>query len=132
MSGLLKRVLRRDGEGIAYKEAKKLARHEDVEVRAALAARDDVRPEILYFLAEDEEPAVRRVIAANAYTPRQADRLLAEDVDDEVRRDLALKIGRLAPQLSAEQKDQLREITFEILSILASDQFPQEIGRAHV
>ncbi len=129
MSGLLKRVLRRDGdgadEGIVYESAKELARHEDVEVRAALAARDDVRPEILYFLAEDESPAVRRVIAANASTPRQADRLLAEDVDDEVRRDLAYKIGRLVPQLNAEQKDQLRELTFEILSILASDQLPQ-------
>ena len=94
-------------------------------MRAALAAREDVRPEILYFLAEDESPAVRRVIAANASTPRQADRLLAEDVDDEVRRDLAYKIGRLVPQLSAEQKDQLREVTFEILAILASDQLPQ-------
>lgn len=127
MSGVLKRALHRDGDDgrISYETAKALARHDDVEVRAALAAREDVRPEILYFLAEDESPAVRRVIAGNAHTPRQADRLLAEDVDDEVRRDLALKIGRLVPQLSAEQKDQVREITFEILAILARDKLPQ-------
>ena len=68
---------------------------------------------------------MRREIAANASTPRQADRVLAEDVDDEVRCELAQKIGRLVPRLSDEEKDHLRELTFEILDMLARDQLPQ-------
>ena len=39
---------------IGYDEAKRLARDGDPAVRAHLAARDDVWPEILYFLAEDD------------------------------------------------------------------------------
>ncbi len=129
MSGLLGRVLGlgRDAAPatIGYKEAKKLARDGDVEARRPLAADVGMRPEILYFLAGDPSPIVRREIAANASTPRQADRVLAEDVDDEVRCELAQKIGRLVPRLSDEEKDQLRELTFEILDMLARDQLPQ-------
>ncbi|MFQ5785507.1 MAG: DUF2336 domain-containing protein [Alphaproteobacteria bacterium] len=129
MSGLLNRIVRRAGratrDAISYEQTKDLARHADATARAELAAREDVRPEILYYLAEDESPSVRRAIAANTQTPRQADRLLAEDVDDEVRCDLALKIGRLVPQLSAAQKDKVQNLTFEILEVLARDQLPR-------
>ncbi len=129
MSGFLNRIFRRNGaktaESISYEEAKRLARHIDESVRAKVAARDDVRPEILYFLVDDDSPAVRRALAANDYTPRQADRLLADDADDEVRCDLALKIGRLMPQLSDEQKDHLHNLALEILDVLAQDQLPR-------
>ena len=54
---------------IAYKEAKKLARDRNPAVRSELAERDDVRPEILYFMAEDKMPEVRRRVAANSATP---------------------------------------------------------------
>ncbi|MFQ5958756.1 MAG: DUF2336 domain-containing protein, partial [Alphaproteobacteria bacterium] len=94
-------------------------------MRAQLAARPDVRPEILYYLVDDESPAVRRALAANGKTPRQADRLLAEDADGEVRCDLAFKIGRLTPQLSDEQKDHLRKLALESLDVLAQDQLPR-------
>lgn len=129
MSGLLNRVLKRKGSTggppPSYEEAKKAARHHDTKVRKQLAAREDVKPEILYFLAEDESPAVRRVIAANLTTPRQADRLLAQDVDAEVRCDLAHKIGRLVPHLSDQEKDSLQDLTFEIVELLANDQLPR-------
>lgn len=129
MSGLLNRILKRkDGTGGAppsYEDAKKTARHQDTKVRKRLAAREDVKPEILYFLAEDESPAVRRIIAANVNTPRQADRLLAEDVDGEVRGDLALKIGRLVPHLSEKEKGSLQDLTLEIVELLANDQLPR-------
>ncbi len=133
MTGLLGRVFDRSGgEGsatVAYGQAKQHARHPDAEVRRQLAARDGARggapPEILYYLAADVSPIVRRAIAANANTPRQADRLLAEDVDDEVRCALARKIGRLVPQLSDEEKDQLQRLTLEIVDILAHDQLPR-------
>ncbi len=110
---------------ITYKEAKKLAKDGNKAIRSELAERDDVRPEILYFMAEDKAPEVRRRVAANSATPRHADFILASDTDDEVRCDLALKIGRLIPGLSKEQSERLQDLTFDILNILAQDQLPR-------
>jgi len=107
---------------LSYEEEKRLARHDDVAVRAKLAARDDVRPEILYYLAEDPAPEVRRNIAANANAPRHADLLLARDGDEVVRTDLAGKIARLAPGLSANEQEQVGRMTYQVLEILARDQ----------
>jgi uncharacterized protein (DUF2336 family) len=106
---------------ISYQQEKELAADPDVEVRADLASREDARPEILYFLATDKSAAVRAEIAGNAATPRQADKLLARDADDEVRKILARKIGRLIPGLSEPEAERLRELTFEVLEVLAQD-----------
>lgn len=106
---------------ITYDQEKELVAHPDAEVRADLASREDARPEILYFLANDKSPSVRAEIAANASTPRQADKLLASDVDDDVRKILARKIGRLIPGLSEREAERLRNLTFEVLEILAED-----------
>jgi len=107
---------------ISYEEARELARHKDPEVRKALASRRDLRPEILYYLAEDPHPGVRREIAANQATPVQADLRLAADHDPVVRGDLAAKIARLAPGLSDDERDRLRSMTYEALALLARDQ----------
>jgi uncharacterized protein (DUF2336 family) len=87
-----------------------------------LAGRGDVRPEILYYLAADAAPEVRREIARNDATPRQADLLLARDPSEAVRLDLAQKIARLAPGLSAEEREQVREATVQVIETLARDQ----------
>ena len=113
------------GVPLTYEEEKALASQPDAKLRAELAAREDVRPEILYFLADDKSNRVRREIARNTKTPRQADKLLATDVDDEVRRELALKIGRLIPGLSEIESSKLQELTFEVLRVLAEDQLPR-------
>ena len=110
---------------LSYEEEKHLARHGDIAVRTQLAERKDVRPEILYYLAEDPSPEVRRKIAANARTPVHADLILARDDDDVVRIDLAEKISRLAPGLSANEQEQVRRMTYEVLEILARDQLPR-------
>ncbi len=107
---------------LSYEETKELARHPSVKVRRSLANREDIRPEVLYYLAEDESPEVRRSIAVNANTPAQADLLLARDRDDRVRCDLALKISRLMPELSQDEHDRLQQTTFEVLEVLARDQ----------
>lgn len=127
MSGLLRRLVgrRKDDPAAGYDDAKRLARHDDPAVRRELAARDDVAPEILYYLAEDADPAVRQVIAGNDAAPRQADLLLARDENDAVRAELARKIGRLAPELSARERDQLEDLTVEALDILGRDALPQ-------
>jgi uncharacterized protein (DUF2336 family) len=111
-----------DDRPVDYDEAKALARHRDIEVRRRLAARADLVPEILYYLAEDPSPEVRREIARNATAPQQADLLLAHDADEGVRGELAAKIARLAPGLSADEHDRLRRMTYEALEILARDQ----------
>lgn len=107
---------------IDYEEAKQLARHEDEHVRSELAARSDVRPEILYFLTDDPSAAVRQVLAQNDAAPRKADLVLAEDPEESVRRELADKISALVPQLDPVAKDKISRMTVETLEILARDQ----------
>jgi len=110
---------------IAYEAAREAARSKDVQVRRDLAGREDVRPEILYYLAEDAAPGVRREVAANPATPAQANRHLVDDGDDEVRCELARKIARLLPELSTAAQATVRELTIETLEALANDQLPR-------
>ncbi len=125
MTGVLTRLLtlgRGDGGRMDYEEAKALAAHKDGRVRRKLAGRDDARPEILYFLAEDGDAEVRREIAANQATPVQADLLLSRDGDGDVRCRLAQKVASLAPTLSAEERERVGDIVGETLKVLAEDQ----------
>ncbi len=121
---MLGRFFKRDKprKPLEYDEAKKLARHEDVAVRSDLAARDDIKAEILYFLVDDPAPEVRRALARNDAVPRQAELMLARDNDDTVRGDLAAKIARLAPGLTADETDKIRQAAYEALETLAKDQ----------
>ena len=110
---------------LSYEEEKELARHDDITVRRKLAARKDVRPEILYFLAEDAVPEVRKEIAANNKAPRHADLLLAKDKDDDVRCHLSRKIALLIPDITPDDSDRLSRLTFDTLEILVQDQLPR-------
>lgn len=130
MSSLVSRLFgsrkpRRGKRGPKYETAKQKAREKDPEARRKVAARTNVEPEILYYLAEDVDRRVRREIARNKATPPHADVLLARDTDDEVRTDLARKIGRLAPRLSKREAGHLEQLTLEALEILARDTLPQ-------
>lgn len=107
---------------VSYEEQKALARSDDPAVRIALAQRADVRPEILYFLAEDTDPTVRRSVAENRKAPRQTFEILARDDDEKVRGGLAQKIAALAPGLTSEEQDKLRQTTYEAMETLARDQ----------
>jgi uncharacterized protein (DUF2336 family) len=130
MSSLVSRLFgsrkpRRGKRGPKYETAKQKAREKDPEARRKVAARTNVEPEILYYLAEDVDRRVRREIARNKAPPPHADVLLARDTDDEVRTDLARKIGRLAPRLSKREAGHLEQLTLEALEILARDTLPQ-------
>lgn len=107
---------------LTYDEAKKLAQHQDLTVRKSLAEREDIRPEILFYLAGDPEPEVRKAIAQNKATPARAYVDLAQDSNDEIRTDLAAKIANLAPKLTAYEVDRVQSYAFQALEILASDQ----------
>jgi len=115
-------------EAISYEIAKRLARDDDPEVRRILAQRKDMKPEILYFLAEDTDATVRQAVANNLSAPPQTDVLLAKDDDVGVRGDLADKIARLMPELSADEQDKARRTTHEALEVLARDQIAKVRG----
>ena len=109
-------------EPLSYEKARELAASADPRVRADLARRPDIPPEILYFLSEDDTPEVRRAIAANAAAPHHTHKALATDVDTGVRCDLAAKVARLLPNLSTEEHDKVRQSTHDTLRLLARDQ----------
>ncbi len=110
---------------LTYKQARAVLEKESTTTRTELARRQNVRPEILYYLAEDESTAVRQNIAANPLTPIQANELLVDDSDDEVRSELARKIARMLPDLDNLEQQQLRERTINMLEQLAQDQLPR-------
>ncbi len=106
-----------------YESAKQLAASPDPAVRLELAQRQDVRPEILYFLAVDEAPTVRRAIAANAATPSQAHLVLANDADEEVRAQLADKVARLLPSMADDEAaGAARDYAVQTVELLARDE----------
>ena len=122
MMKLFKRKAAAPDPNLSYDESKRLARDGDPAARVRLAGREDVRPEVLYFMAEDDSAEVRGRIAANVSTPRQADLILARDRDQAVREKLARKIERLLPELDADAQAQAHKYLVEVIEILAQDQ----------
>lgn len=107
---------------IAYEEQKRVAHDGNFAERRALAERDDVRPEILYYLASDPDTEVRRRIALNDAAPRQADVLLAKDENEQVRADVAGKVARASEEGMADDKSAVYRATMDALETLARDQ----------
>ena len=114
-----------NGQRVTYEQARALLDHPDPGVRLTLAARDDLEPEILYFLARDPDTTVRRAIATNQATPVKASLVLASDADGDVRTDLADRVGRLVPGLSQDQQTKAWRSVHQVLSLLARDQLPR-------
>ena len=121
----LVRMLGLPGQKITYEQARDLLDHSDPAVRATLAAREDVEPEILFFLARDPDAAVRRAVAINGAAPVKANLLLAADDDADVRSDLADRMGRLVPGLTGEQQAKAWRTVHQVLTLLARDQLPR-------
>ncbi|MEJ0028019.1 MAG: DUF2336 domain-containing protein [Rhizomicrobium sp.] len=93
--------------------------------QSELAGRTDAGPKVLTYLAENGAPATRRAVAANIAAPAQANRRLADDDDDDVRAELARKVARLMPSLSAAEGAHVHALTVETLERLARDQVPR-------
>jgi uncharacterized protein (DUF2336 family) len=107
---------------LSYEESRALAETGSDRARADLAQRLDLRPEVLYFLAEDPSTEVRRRIAANAKTPRQADLILARDADEAVRAELAAKVAKLTALEGRGAQEKAQRFVEETLELLARDQ----------
>lgn len=113
------------GHKVTYEQARDLLDHADIAVRQALAARADLEPEILFYLARDPDAVVRRIVASNTAAPVKASLLLAADEDGDVRFDLADRVGRLVPGLSQDDHDKAWRTVHQVLILLARDQLPR-------
>ena len=105
-----------------YEQAKQLSTDLDAKVRRNVAQQPDVRPEILFYLADDADSGVRRAVAEHRATPRQADLILTRDDDESVRERLAAKIVALVPEFSKEERQKIRALSDKVLHTLARDQ----------
>jgi len=90
-----------------------------------LAGRADAGSEVLHYLAREGQPATRRAVAANPAAAAHTNRHLADDADEDVRAELARKIARLMPGLSAREAEHVQRLTVETLERLAADQVPR-------
>ncbi|MBT3764972.1 MAG: DUF2336 domain-containing protein [Rhodospirillaceae bacterium] len=118
----MKKPKKNTANSATYEATRELARHEDPKVRCKVAARKDIKPEILFYLADDPSPDVRAEIARNPATPIQADLLLADDTSQSVREGLALKLAGRLPDLSKEEQEKVSQLTSDAMRILARDQ----------
>lgn len=112
-------------QDLSYEKARGALETRSLDLRRELSSRTDVEPEILYYLAGDDNVAVRRNVAANPTTPQHANRLLADDRDDEVRCELAAKIARIVPDLDPNEADRVRDLAIDVLEKLAADHLPR-------
>jgi uncharacterized protein (DUF2336 family) len=106
---------------VDYEQAKQLSTDTDAKVRRSVAEQPDVRPEILFYLADDADSGVRRAVAANKATPRQADLILTRDDDDSVRERLAAKMAALVPEFTTEEREKIKALSHKVLETLARD-----------
>jgi uncharacterized protein (DUF2336 family) len=113
------------GRQQTYLTGRAILEHGTREEQLALAQSRQAAPEMLYYLAEHGDGPVRQAVAANPATPIQADTRLTSDPIDEVRAQLALKIGRMLPDLADGAKAKLREQAIAIIEALAQDQAPR-------
>jgi uncharacterized protein (DUF2336 family) len=105
-----------------YERQKKILKAGSAEERRQLADGEDTHPEVLYFLARDNDPGIRLATAMNKATPVQASALLANDKSVDVRLALAARLVELLPGLSTEKHGQLYAYAVQALGVLAEDE----------
>lgn len=122
VTAMLKRMIGKLAEPrMTYEEARASLERHAHNARLFLAARSDVEPEILYYLASDDAVDVRRLVAANPATPQQANKILASDVDASVRLELARKMARQVCGTDASMTPRARALATEVAERLALD-----------
>ncbi len=109
----------------SYEEAKAIAQSDDVSARRALAALNDLEPELLYFFATDKSAEVREIVAQNKAAPIQAKVLLSKDEDKAVREKLASRICELTPALNEDASSRASQMVIEVLQGLANDRLSE-------
>ncbi len=103
-------------------ELREQARSPDLADRVALAGKQDIPKELLFFLAADIAPQVRQQIAENGKTPLAADLILARDSEEEVRARLVDKSVARIPANDEVDPQPVPSLLEQILGILADDE----------
>ncbi len=120
---------KRTGAGTAilasYTAARSALARNDLQARTVLSRSAQTPPEMLYFLASDEDEGVREGVATNAATPTKALLQLADDSASSVRGELARRLVRLMPDLKTGQVSQQRDETIAMVEALARDEAPR-------
>jgi uncharacterized protein (DUF2336 family) len=88
---------------------------------AELAAKTDVGPDVLHYLAQNGSPVVRAAVAANPAAAARTNRYLVDDENEDVRAELARKVARLMPGLSERESAHVLALSIETLECLARD-----------
>jgi uncharacterized protein (DUF2336 family) len=94
----------------------------DEDARVRLGASAATPPALLQNLVHDSSVTVRVALALNPAAPPQANTALAHDDDERVRIVLARKLAVLAPSLSPEDQENLRQQTWDTLVGLVADE----------
>ncbi len=105
-----------------YDTLKRLMTSNLVSDRLKAASYPGSPPEVLYFLASDEDGEVRRAVAGNPSTPIKASVVLAKDAQAEVRKANALKVARLLPNLDRQSQEFVYKLSVETLETIVTDQ----------
>lgn len=121
---IFKKKEKRVEELSSYEEARTALEAKKHADKLILAGKKNTPQEVLYYLAEDENPIIRKEIASNSNTPSQADKILSNDDCEEVKQELARKIARFFPNISDTGTVEIRDKAIELIEILANDQLP--------
>ena len=105
-----------------YTKEKDIISKGDVNQKRKIAASTKSHPEILFYLASDEDVQTRREVAKNMGTPVQVSEILVKDEDDDVRLLLADRLVKLLPGLAEDMQSQLYAFAVKALGTLARDE----------
>jgi len=109
-------------ENLSREQILRILEERTLAAQHELACQSDAGDDVLGYLAAHGGVATRRAVAANLAAPARANQILCRDEDDDVRAELGRKIARLMPDLSREDRQDIRAITIEMLEKLARDQ----------
>ncbi len=120
MFGFIGKIL--GGDKKRYEKHKEILKSGTKEQRKELAEASNTHPEILYYLAKDENSEIRKSIATNKSTPVHASTLLANDKNANVRTALVTRLVELLPNLSVQEHSKLYAYATQALKVLAQDE----------
>ena len=90
--------------------------------RREVASKENLPPEVLFYLAYDDDVGVRRAIANNPKAPLHIASKLVSDPDSDVRVALAYKIAAALPTLSDYQQSKVYALVVQSLERMVKDQ----------
>lgn len=120
MFGFFKKLFRTDRA--RYDRQKEMLQGGDPAALQSLAQGRETHPEILYYLAQNENPDIRMAVASNVVAPVQVAAVLAKDSEPDIRIALVARLVALLPELSEDQHSQLYQYAVQALGLLAQDE----------